>query len=141
VGCLHMSINILYVCCVRAKLPQSYLTLCDLLDGRLLCPWGFPGNYTGVRCYALLRGIFPMQGSNLCFLSPALVGGFFTPSATWEAAKYSLYLNIKWMGWRWKIHRGEKQPQTWYILIFLISPEDRKHLLRARRSKLGLLKV
>ena len=33
---------------------------------------------------ALLQGIFLTQGSNLC-LSPAMAGGFFTTSTTWEA--------------------------------------------------------
>ena len=31
---------------------------------RLLRPWGSPGKNTGVDCHALLRGIFPTQGSN-----------------------------------------------------------------------------
>ena len=31
---------------------------------RLLCPWDFPGQDTGVGCYFLLQGIFPTQGSN-----------------------------------------------------------------------------
>ena len=31
---------------------------------RLLCPWDSPGENTGVRCHALLQGIFPTQGSN-----------------------------------------------------------------------------
>ena len=31
---------------------------------RLLCPWDFPGNSTGVECHFLLQGIFPTQGSN-----------------------------------------------------------------------------
>ena len=46
---------------------------------------GFSGKSTGVGCHALLQGIFPTQGSNLRLLSPALAGGFFTTSATWEA--------------------------------------------------------
>ena len=29
-----------------------------------LCPWDFPREDTGVRCGALLQGIFPTQGSN-----------------------------------------------------------------------------
>ena len=36
-----------------------------------LYPWGSPGKNTEVGCHALLRGIFPTQGSNLhllCFL-------------------------------------------------------------------------
>ena len=38
---------------------------------RLLCPWDSPGKNTGVRCHALLQGIFLIQGSNphlLCLL-------------------------------------------------------------------------
>ena len=31
----------------------------------LLCPWNSPGKNTGVGSYSLLRGIFPIQGSNL----------------------------------------------------------------------------
>ena len=31
---------------------------------RLLCPWDFPGNSTGVDCHFLLQGIFPSQGLN-----------------------------------------------------------------------------
>ena len=35
--------------------------------------------------HALLQGIFLTQGLNLCLISPALAGGFFTTSITWEA--------------------------------------------------------
>ena len=28
------------------------------------CPWDFPGKNSGVRCYFLLQGIFPTQGSD-----------------------------------------------------------------------------
>ena len=31
---------------------------------RLLCPWGFPGQNTGIGCHFLLLGIFPAQGPN-----------------------------------------------------------------------------
>ena len=34
------------------------------IASRLLCPWDFPGKHTGVSCYFLLQGIFPMQGLN-----------------------------------------------------------------------------
>ena len=44
-----------------------------------------PGRNTEVDCHALLQGIFPTQGWNPHLLSPALTGGFFTTSATWEA--------------------------------------------------------
>ena len=35
---------------------------------RLLCSWDSPGKSTGVGCHALLQGIFPTQGLNLCLL-------------------------------------------------------------------------
>ena len=50
-----------------ALLPQSCLTLCDLMD---CTPPGSsvrevsPGKNTGVGCHAVLQGIFPIQGSN-----------------------------------------------------------------------------
>ena len=45
--------------CVCAKLLQSYLTICDPMDcSRLLCPWDSPEKNAGVRCCALLQGIF-----------------------------------------------------------------------------------
>ena len=42
--------------------PKSCLTLAS--SARLLCPWDFPGNYTGVGCHLLLQRIFSTQGSN-----------------------------------------------------------------------------
>ena len=35
---------------------------------RLLCPWDSPGETAGVGYHALLQGIFPTQGLNLCRL-------------------------------------------------------------------------
>ena len=37
-----------------------------------------PGKNIGVGCHVLLQGVFLTQGSNLCLMSPALAGGFFT---------------------------------------------------------------
>ena len=53
---------------VCAKGLQSYLTLCN--PARLLRPWDFSGKNTGVSCHALLQGMFPTQGLNLCLLYP-----------------------------------------------------------------------
>ena len=36
----------------------------DCSPTRLLHPWDFPGNSTGVGCHSLLQGTFPTQGSN-----------------------------------------------------------------------------
>ena len=51
-----------------AKLCTTPLQSHGLKLTRLLCPRGFPGKNTGVGCHALLQGIFPTQGSNLCLL-------------------------------------------------------------------------
>ena len=50
---------------------------------RFLHPWDSPGNNTGVGCHALLQGIFLTQGP-ASLGSPALAGGFFSTSTTWE---------------------------------------------------------
>ena len=50
-----------------SSVTQSWLTLCDpcgLWPARLLCPWDFPGQNTGVGCHFLLQRIFLAQGSN-----------------------------------------------------------------------------
>ena len=44
-----------------------------------------PGKNTVVGCHAVLQGIFLTQVLNSCLMSPALAGGFFNTSATWEA--------------------------------------------------------
>ena len=48
---------------VHAKSLQSCPTLRPhgLYPSRLLCPWDSPGKNTGVRCHALLQGIFLTQ--------------------------------------------------------------------------------
>src|SRR5574340_839742 len=50
------------------QLCPSLSSPMDCSPTRLLCPWGSPGKNTGVGCHALLQGIFPTQGSNLCLL-------------------------------------------------------------------------
>ena len=85
-----------YYVYVHGKSLQLCPTLCDPTDcspARLLCPWDFPGKNTGVNCQAFPQGIFPAQGSNPCLMSPALAGGFFTTSTTWEAL-WGLYIFI-----------------------------------------------
>ena len=47
---------------------------------------GFSRQEYWMGCHLLLQGSFPTQGLNPASLaSPALAGGFFTSSATWEA--------------------------------------------------------
>ena len=67
---------------VYAKLLQSHQTLCNPMDCSLpgfVYSWDSPGKKTGVGCH-FLPGI--ELGS---VTSPALAGGFFTTSTTWEA--------------------------------------------------------
>ena len=46
----------------------------------------FPGKNTGVGCHAFLQGNLPNSGIKPRSLeSPALTGGFFSSSTTWEA--------------------------------------------------------
>ena len=53
---------------------------------RLLYPWNFPGKNTGVPFPP--PGDLPTPGTELeSPTSPALAGGFFTTSATWEAPR------------------------------------------------------
>ena len=50
-----------------------------------------PGKNAEMGCHALLQGIFPDPGiKHVSLTSPALTGGFFTTSATWEACVSSL---------------------------------------------------
>ena len=82
----------------HAKSLQSCLTLCGPIDcSHAPLSKGFSRQeyQSGLPCPPL-QGIFPTQGSNPhLFTSPALVGRFFTTSATWEAPlNYIVYLFI-----------------------------------------------
>ena len=71
-----------------AKLLQSYPTLCDPID---CSPPG--SSVPGILQARILEWVAMPSSGDLSdagiepasFLSPALVGGFFTTSATWEA--------------------------------------------------------
>ena len=73
---------------VRDAHVLSHARLCDPMDyslaARLLCPWNFTGKNTGAAIPILEDlsdpGIEPTSS-----MSPALAGGFFTTSTTWEA--------------------------------------------------------
>ena len=74
---------------MQAKSLQSYLTLCEPMDYSLpgFCAWGFSRQeyWSGLLCPP--PGDLPDPGiEHASLLSPALVGGFFNTSATWEAA-------------------------------------------------------
>ena len=64
---------------------------------RLLCQWNSPGKDTGVGCHFLFQGMFLTQGWSPHHLppSPALLGGFFTTWATWDALIYHIIYPCK----------------------------------------------
>ena len=74
------------------KSLQLCLILCDPMD----C--SSPGSpvhgilQARILDLVLLQGTFPAQGWNLYLMSPALAGGFFTASATWEAPNTELFI-------------------------------------------------
>ena len=74
---------------MHAKSFHSCLTFCYPMDYSLPSSsihGDSPGENTGVGCRALLQGIFLTQGwYSVSLMSPAVGGGFFTTSATWEA--------------------------------------------------------
>ena len=55
-----------HVCSVAQSCPT--LRPHGLQPARLLCPWYSPGKNNGVRCNALLQGIFLTHGSNQSLL-------------------------------------------------------------------------
>ena len=73
-----------------------------LYPTRLLCPWDSPGKKAGVGCHALLQGIFPTQGWNLCLLHLLCwQGDFFTASAIWEAPMGPNFIIIYLAEYQW----------------------------------------
>ena len=67
------------------EVSENHSVISDSLQPHVLySPQNSPGQNTGADSHSLLQGIFPTQGSNLSLTSPALAGGFFTTSATWE---------------------------------------------------------
>ena len=59
---LHFVEGLCLCCCLVTKSCLTLLQLHGLWPARLLCPWDFPGNETGVGCHFLLQEIFLTQG-------------------------------------------------------------------------------
>ena len=71
------------------KLCRTLLRPHGLQPNRLLYPWNFPGENTGVGCHFLFQGIFLTQWSNLRLPhTPTLASGLW---ATWEA-RYIIFI-------------------------------------------------
>ena len=56
-------------CVLLASVVSNTFRPHGLEPTRLLCSWDSPGKTIGVGCHALLQGVFPAQGLNLCLLS------------------------------------------------------------------------
>ena len=91
---------------------------------RLLCPWNFPGENTGVCWHFLLQGIFPAQGLNLHLLHLLhWQADFFLPLATWKSLKVLvakscpissfLAIIVRFTG------RNQYIVKSWYLLFTL----------------------
>ena len=65
---------------------QSY----GLQPIRLLCPWDSPGKNSGCLAMPSSRGSSQPQIKPTSLMYPALAGGFFTTSATWEIRQTSI---------------------------------------------------
>ena len=95
-------------CCLVAQSCTPLLRPHELQPTRLLCPWNFPGKGLSFPPPGdlLHPGIEPMS-----LKSPALAGGFFTTSATWEAPSQwvspaKAHLQQKHGLWVWMLHQG-----------------------------------
>ena len=51
-----------------------------------------PGKNTGVDCMPSFRGPSQPRTEPMSLMCPALAGGFFTPSTTWEAQNESCFI-------------------------------------------------
>ena len=72
---------IICCCCLVAESSPALLRPHGRQPARLLCPWDFPGEHTGVGCHFLLQGIFLTQR-----LNPSLLH--------WQVDSFFLYLRF-----------------------------------------------
>ena len=72
------------------QLCPALLQTHGLWPATLLCPWDSSGKNTGVSLSCPSQGNLPNPGIKpMSLTSPALAGGLFTSSATWEALFWS----------------------------------------------------
>ena len=75
-GCFQIAVSLSVSACMLSV--SDSLRPHTLQPIRLLCPWNYPGNNTGVGCHFLLQGNLPNAGTELQSpVSPALAGGSF----------------------------------------------------------------
>ena len=95
---IHDILHVSMPFCAKSFQLCLTLQLHGLWPTRLICPWAFPSQNTGVGCHTPLQGIFQTQGSNpLLFKSPPLAGKFFTTSTTWEVWVHQANCGAGWI--------------------------------------------
>ena len=82
-----------HVCVLSHSVMSDSFQPHGLPLARLLCPWNFPGQNTGVGCHFLLHSIFPSQGLNPGLL---LSRQILYHWATWEALCFHRYCHKFW---------------------------------------------
>ena len=109
-----------------------------LQPARLLCPWDFPGNSTGVDCHFLLQWIFPNQGSNPGL--PPCRQTLYSLSHQGRLGYVCILHSIPMWGGRWFLHTKKfldtnlvscNTTQFWYYLL-IHGDSIRSHRLRTQ---------
>ena len=125
--------------CVRAKLLQSCPIICDPID----CPWGLSRQeyWGGLPCHP--PGDFSNPGIKLwSLMSPALAGGFFTTSTSWEA-QYLIQHLSRWYSGKEFASLGQKydleQEMATHcsILVWKVPQTEEPGGLQSKESQRG----
>ena len=65
---LHTSLHRWLILSFGCSVASDSWQLHGLQHTKLICPWDFTVENTGVGCHFFIQGIFPTQGSNPCLL-------------------------------------------------------------------------
>ena len=88
-------------CVLSGSVVSNSLQFHELLPSRLLCPWNFPGNNTGVSSLYLLQGILSTQGSNLHFLlceeDGLQLSHYYINSLLSECSEFRTHVHLWWI--------------------------------------------
>ena len=116
-----------------SEVAQSYPTLCDPMDTRLLRPWDFLGKSSGVGCHFLLQGIFPTQGSNpgllhcrqtlYCLSHQGSPTGSWIPSNNYNGRRGPMIHKLRTE----TLHKAKCKQLLSRHSIFSLSQKEKKH--------------
>ena len=106
----------MYVCVLSHSVMSNSLQPHGLQPARLLCPWNFPGNNTGVGCHCLLQGIFVTQGSNLCLLCLPHGRQILYHCTIWEVMYIYIYIYALSI---YRERERERQRESIYLHMYI----------------------